>query len=113
MTDELYGVKLIFKYYIQGENPQTLYEERILSVYAISFDEAYEKAEKYAEAYCRQYENINGDRVTVSFYKAVDCFLCEDAENDVREIYSGFMKAEDNFCSDPCEASELRILRQK
>ncbi len=113
MTDELYGVKLIFKYDIQGENPQTLYEERILSVCALSFDEAYEKAEKYAEAYCRQYENISGDKVTVSFYKAVDCFLCEDTGNDVCEIYSGFMKAEDNIRCAPCEASELRILRQK
>ena len=42
----IYGVKVIHTYMV-GEDDQRFYEELILRVKAQSFDEAYEKAEKY------------------------------------------------------------------
>lgn len=116
MTDELYGVKLIFKYDIQGENPQTLYEEQVLKISADSFDDAYQKAENYAEEYIDKYTNSGGDAVEISLYKAVDCFKCYEEENGIQEVYSGFFKADEkalNSITSPCEAEELRILRHK
>lgn len=116
MTDELYGVKLIIKYDIQGENPQTLYEEQVLKISADSFDDAYQKAENYAEEYIDKYTNSGGDAVEISLYKAVDCFKCYEEENGIQEVYSGFIKADEkalNSITSPCEAEELRILRHK
>ena len=55
--------KLVYKYVVHSQEPQVLYEEQILKINADSFDEAYQKAEKYIESYIDKYTNINGDNV--------------------------------------------------
>ena len=55
-----YGVKVIYTYTV-GNNYKKYYEEQILSVNAGSFEEAYEKAEKYAAGYNDAYTNPRGD----------------------------------------------------
>lgn len=89
MSKDMYGVKLIYKYFVHSQKPQVLYEEQILKIYADSFDDAYQKSDKYIESYIDKYTNINGDSVEISLYKVVDCFKCYN-DRDVEEIYSGF-----------------------
>ncbi len=114
MSKDTFGVKLIYKYVVHSQNSKVLYEEQILKIHADSFDDAYEKAEKYIESYIDKYININGDTVEISLYKVVDCFKCYDEENDVQEVYSGFL----NLCEDElsaittsCEIEQINMLR--
>lgn len=90
MSKDTFGVKLIYKYVVHSPNPQVLYEEHILKICADSFDDAYQKTDKYIESYINKYTNINGDAVEISLYKVVDCFKCYN-DSDVEEIYSGFL----------------------
>ncbi len=116
MSKEAYGVKLVYKYIVHSQNPQELYEEQILKIVANSFDEAYQKAEQYIELYLDEYTNINGDTVKKSLYKVVDCFKCYEEENYIQEVYSGFLKLDDNalkVISTPCDTEEWQILRHK
>lgn len=116
MSKGMYGVKLVYKYVVHSKIPQVLYEEQILKISADSYDDAYEKAEGYAESYLNKYTNINGDTVEISLHKTVDCFKCYEEENGIQEVYSGFMKADENglkAITSPSEADELRILRHK
>ena len=116
MNENTYGVKLFYKHQIHSETPQVLYEEQILKVKAESFDDAYKKADKYVQTYIDKYTNIDGDVVEISLYKLVDCFLCYEEENNIQEIYSGFLKSDNSVVetiTTPCEADELRILRHE
>ncbi len=116
MSKDIYGVKVVYKYVVHSQKPQVLYEEQILKINADSFDEAYQKAEKYIESYIDKYTNINGDNVEISLYKEVDCFKCYEEENDIQEVYSGFLKLDDNSLKSittPCETEELKILRHE
>jgi len=116
MNKDLFGVKLVYKYVVHSQKPQVLYEEQVLKISADSFDDAYQKAENYAEEYIDKYTNSGGDTVEISLYKAVDCFKCYEEENGIQEVYSGFFKADEkalNSITSPCEAEELRILRHK
>lgn len=116
MSKDVFGVKLVYKYVVHSQEPQVLYEEQILKINADSFDEAYQKAEKYIESYIDKYTNINGDNVEISLYKEVDCFKCYDEGEEITEIYSGFLKLDDNSLKSittPCETDELFILRHE
>lgn len=116
MSKDAYGVKLVYKYAVHSQVPQELYEEQILKIYAESFDEAYQKADKYVESYIDKYTNINGDIVEISLYKEVDCFKCYNDDSDIEEIYSGFLKLGDDALKSittPCEIEEMKILRHK
>ncbi len=116
MSKDAYGVKLVYKYVVHSQNPQELYEEQILKIYAESFDDAYQKADKHVESYIDKYTNINGDNVEIFLYKEVDCFKCYEDDSDIEEIYSGFLKLDDNSLKSittPCETEELKILRHK
>ena len=116
MSKDAYGAKLIYKYVVDGLYPQELYEEQVLKIYAESFDEAYQKADKFVESYKDKYTNINGDNVEISLYKEVDCFKCYEDDGDIEEIYSGFLKLDDNALKSittPCEADDLFILRHE
>ena len=116
----IYGVKVIHTHAV-GEDARRFYEELILRVEARSFDEAYEKAEKYMQDYVCEYTSINDEKVKTFKIEAVDCFLVLDAEEDVQEIYSSFSAnrsslTEDEYyeaISSPCEEKELRSLRNK
>ena len=113
-----YGVKVIYTYTV-GNNYKKYYEEQILSVNAGSFEEAYEKAEKYAAGYNDAYTNPRGDRVKTEKIEVLDCFLALEEEADVQEIYSSFMKnktslTENEFydaITNQCNAKELYNLR--
>lgn len=116
MSKDVFGVKLVYKYVVHSQEPQVLYEEQILKINADSYDDAYQKAEKYIESYIDKYTNINGDNVEIYLYKEVDCFKCHDGEDGITEIYSGFLKFDDNALKSiatPCETDELFILRHK
>ena len=63
-----------------------------------------------------KYTNINGDNVEISLYKEVDCFKCYDEGVEITEIYSGFLKLDDNSLKSittPCETDGLFILRHE
>ena len=116
MSKDVFGVKLVYKYVVHSQEMQVLYEEQILKINADSFDDAYQKAENYIKSYIDKYTNINGDIVEISLYKVVDCFKCYDAGEEITEIYSGFLKSDDNALKSittPCETDELFILRHE
>ena len=116
MNKDLFGVKLVYEYVVHSQKPQVLYEEQVLKISADSFDDAYQKAENYANEYIDKYTNVGGDTVEISLYKAVDCFKCYEEENGIQEVYSSFLKADEkslNSITSPCEAEELIILRRK
>ncbi|MBQ9083705.1 MAG: DUF4288 domain-containing protein [Clostridia bacterium] len=99
----LYGVKVI---HIQevGKAQHRFYEELILTVNARSYDEAYEKAERYMQDAVCNYVNIYGECVKTVQIEATDCFLAFDPENDVQEVYAS--------CSRNCtELSEKEYYR--
>lgn len=116
MSKNAFGVKLVYKYVIHCQEPQVLYEEQILKINADSFDNAYQKADEYVASYIDKYTNINGDMVEISLYKEVDCFSCYEEDNGIQEVYSGFLKLDDNVLksiSTPCETDELYVLRHE
>ena len=116
MNGQIFGVKLIFKYVVNSEMPKVLYEEQILRIKAESFDNAYQKADEYIASYIDKYTNINGDIVEISLYKEVDCFLCYEEDDGIQEVYSGFLKLDDNALKSittPCEIDDLFILRHE
>ena len=114
MNNDIFGVKLIFKYVVNSKMPQVLYEEQILRIKAESFDNAYQKADEYVASYIDKYTNINGDTVEISLHKEVDCFLAYDEKDEIQEVYSGFYNLDGNalnVISAPCEKEEIHILR--
>lgn len=102
-----YGVKMIHTHTV-GDEDRRFYEELILGVEAQSFDEAYEKAERYMENSICDYTNIYGQRVKTLRIEAVDCFLAFDPEEDVQELFSRFTV---NNTSLP-ETEYYRLLRE-
>lgn len=116
----IYGVKVIHTYMV-GEDDQRFYEELILRVKAQSFDEAYEKAEKYMQDANCEYTNIYGETVKTFQIEAIDCFLAFEGEADVQELYSSFSTNRCSLTEDeyyeaiisPCTEKELRPLRNK
>lgn len=88
-----YSVKLIIK--STAETGEVSLEESILMMNADSFDDAYDKAERYVEEYgvCDPYENIFGKRVTVEVVSYADCFrVDEDEDETVTEVYSSIVR---------------------
>lgn len=84
-----YGVKAIHILSI-GESEQRYYEELILRVEAVSFDDAYSKAACYLKNNVWDHINPSGERVKTLEITAVDCFVASEPEGDVQEIYSSF-----------------------
>ena len=74
MNNDIFGVKLIFKYVVNSKIPQVLYEEQILRIKAETFDNAYQKADEYVASYIDKYTNINGDTVEISCIKRLTAF---------------------------------------
>lgn len=112
-----YSVKLIIRYSVEDDG--TFFEESIVMFDANSFDDAYEKADRYIRdnELTVAYRNIEGKTVTRQV-KAVDCFSVTEGDDGV-EVYSRFLRSNhltsDNlfpdFLSDSCTAEELTSLR--
>lgn len=85
----MYGVKLVYRYAVDGE---VFYEEQVLRVQADSFESAMEKAEQYAQAHIdREHVNPLGQKVEESVCEEMNCYeITEDG--DPQEIYSSIMK---------------------
>ena len=84
-----YSVKLLIK--STAESGEVSIEESILMMDADSFDDAYDKAERYVKmsGVCEPYVNIFGKRVDVEIVSYADCFRIDDDEADeVTEVYS-------------------------
>ena len=82
-----YGVKVIFTYSVEPDN-RKFYEESIYLVDAESFDDAYEKAERYTKDFDLEHTNPKGQKVKTEKIDFVDCFLAFDEEDGVQEVYS-------------------------
>ena len=108
-----YGVKVIHTHTI-GENDHRIYEELVLKVEADSFDDAYEKAEAYMQDYVCEYTNIYGETVKTLSIEAVNCYLADEPEGDVQEVFSSFsinhssLSEEEYYCciADSCTIEE-------
>lgn len=113
-----YGVKVIFTYSVESDN-RKFYEESIYLVDAESFDDAYKKAEEYANEYDMEYTNPKGQKVKTEKIDFLDCFLAFDEEGGVQEIYSTTFKnesplSEEDFyksITSQCDADEMYGLR--
>lgn len=115
-----YGVKVLHTHTVGAEDMR-FYEELILKVSAGSFDEAYERAERYmADAFC-EYTNIDGKSVRTYKIESIDCFLAHDSENGVQQVYSSFKRNYSPLPEDlyyeaitaTCNTADLRPLRSK
>jgi len=87
-----YTVKLLIK--STAESGEVSIEESILMMEADSFDDAYDKAERYVETLgvCEPYVNIFGKRVDVEVVSYADCFrIDEDEADEVTEVYSSIV----------------------
>ncbi len=111
MEKKLYGVQIVLRHSVQdhGTVLEQKYEEMVLAVKAQDPDEAFAKAEKYAEKYCDAYENPDGDTVKIEVAVVPDCFEAYDEEDGVTELYSKFYSGEGK----PCGPDELFSLRYK
>ncbi len=114
-----YSVKLIIRHTV--ETGEVFLEESILMLDAVSFDDAYLKAENFVKEneLCAAYDNMYGKRVHSEIISYADCFAVYDDE-DVIEVYSSIRRAgkklsEDIIVSaleDSCSIKEMFPLRQ-
>lgn len=85
----IYGVKILYRIEAGAD---VFYEESLVRVEAHSFDEAFKKAEEYAQGECMdEYENPYGETVRQRVAAIVDCFEAFDSAGDVQEVYSRIM----------------------
>ena len=86
-----FSVKMIIRHTV--ETGEVFLEESIIMLEASSFDDAYAKAESYAEEneICCSYDNMFGKRVHSEVVSFSDCFSVYDDE-EVTEVYSSVMK---------------------
>ena len=116
---QMYSIKIIFKNEV--ENGPVIFEESVLMVKAASFDEAYDKAEKYTREWLEtdsDYVNMYGLNVHRSVVCYADCFEIIEEEN-CTEVYSSYkmnrssLSLEDyiGVLTNSCSAEELKNLR--
>ncbi|MBE6812982.1 MAG: DUF4288 domain-containing protein [Ruminococcaceae bacterium] len=114
----LYGVKVLYTYTV-GERDERFYEISIFTVQAESFDESFEKVEKYLnEVHTDSYLNTNREAVKVSF-EILDSFSICDDEDGITEVYSAHVRntstlPEEEYkkvLTSQCDADELVPLR--
>lgn len=112
-----FGVKMMYRYEVGGER---FYEESVLRVRAASFDEAIGKAQTYADNMIdNEHINPEGLEVRESVCDVMDCFLMQEHDDGIEEIYSGIMKNRShlteeaylNLMFDECSTEELADLR--
>ena len=113
-----YGVKVILTYSVEPDN-RKFYEESIYLVDAESFDDAYEKAERYTKDFDLEHTNPKGQKVKTEKIDFVDCFLVFDEKVGVQEIYSTTFENKSSLSENDfykaitvqCDADELFDLR--
>ena len=113
-----YSVKLLLQYTVDGND--TFFEDSVVIFEADSFEDAYEKADRYMKdnGLTEPYRNAEGLTVTRTA-RAVDCFSVIE-EDDGTEVYSAFRKnitpiSDTEFAAiltDACTADDLKPLRQ-
>lgn len=113
-----YSVRFLLQYNVEGG--ETFYEESIVMFDADSFEDAYDRADRYLRnnGLTEPYRNAEGLTVTRTA-RAVDCFSVIE-EDDGTEVYSAFRKnrtplPESDFfaiLADGCSAEERKPLRQ-
>ncbi len=117
MKTKLYGVKLLYRHKLPDD---VFYEESVLRIRAASADEAQEHARNYAAGFAeREYQNLEGETVTVRLVDLVDCFRINAEESEIEEVYSSFSKnrtglseeAYLDLLSDLCSREERKPLR--
>lgn len=115
-----YGVKVLFTYSV-GDSENIFYEESIFMVEAKSFDDAFEKTEKYVNRSDYNHLNSNNELVRREKVDILDCFIAFDEECDVQEIYSAVTKNKTSLSEREfydavtyqCDADEMYDLRDK
>ena len=115
--NQLYGVKRVCRYAVGKD---VFYEERVLRVHADSFDDAIEKASRYAEASLDNGRiNMYGQSVEESVCETMNCYLIEENEAGIEETYSSIMKNQTKMSEEAfldlltggCEREEMNPLR--
>ena len=115
--NQLYGVKLVCRYAV-GED--VFYEERVLRVRADSFDDAIEKASRYAETSLENGRvNMYGQSVEERVCESMNCYLIDENEAGIEETYSSIMKNQTKMPEEAfldlltggCEREEMKALR--
>ena len=114
-----YSVKMLIRHAV--ESGEVFFEESIIMLEADSFDDAYEKAEKYAKdnEIDISYENMYGKHVESKVVSFTDCFSIYDDE-DVIEVYSSMIKCRNDlpedsviaFFEETCDRQDMLPLRQ-
>ncbi len=105
-----YSVKLIIR--STAETGEVSIEEQILLTEADSFDDAYDKAERYVEerGICDSYRNYLGKLVTRELVSYADCFqLFEDDDDDVKEVYSSIVRPDERLTEETIVAAFQRF----
>ena len=105
-----FSVKIIIKSTV--ESGEVSLEESILMMDADSFDDAYDKAERYVEerGICDAYRNYEGKQVTREIVSYADCFApFEDDEDDSLPsiVVSTFHGTYGNVTSVGCDCEEF------
>ena len=83
---------------------------------AESFDDAYDKAERYVEerGICDPYRNYEGKRVTREIASYADCFApFEDDDDDVTEVYSSIIRPDETLTEETIIATFKRYSTRK
>ena len=109
-----YSVKIIIKSTV--ESREVSLEESVLMMDADSFDDAYDKAERYVEerGICDTYRNYEGKRVTREIVSYADCFApFEDDEDDVIEVYSSIIRPDEKLTEETIVAVLKRYSTRK
>ena len=82
----IYGMKLLYRIEA-GED--VFFEEAVVRIQARSFEDAFQKAENYAQGECMdEYTNPYGERVRKRVESVRHCFEAFDETGDIQEIYS-------------------------
>ena len=125
-----YSVKLLYQYTVTGEPDPILtdeffhgrtefYEERIVLVSAGSYEDAFQAAEDSGPA--EEYTNKYGQKVTIEFYDAIDCFRFYEQPRTRTEVYSAIFSDDAHVGMESlidrrygrCTAEEMHVLRHQ
>lgn len=115
---EIYSVKMLYKFSVENVN-RILYEESVCLFHAENFDDAFEKAEKFAEKQYDEYLNIYGNTVIYQLSDLVEAFIIDDEMEfeDGTEVFSTIFEMK-NTRDNPldcrysrCPAEDMYIIR--
>ena len=83
LTGPWYGAKMIVGWYRRATGERLCYEERVVLLYADDFDDAWAKAEREAEEYCRASQGNDWEmklEAIVGVYEMIDTKLSQNME---------------------------------